>query len=201
MNNLKEIIERTKSRFEIKAVEFIRDDLAIITAEKNEVIGLLTHLRDLEGFGHLVLISAVDWIEKGTFQLTYILHSYREKADIAARVEIPRDNPVMESAHHLWASARVYQQELKEMYGIDFPGSPRVDEPFVLEGWDNIPPMRRDFDTAKYSEETFFPREGRYSMKPKDSLEEKAFPLEGKVKREITELLRGKEKDRGVDNE
>ena len=27
----------------------------------------------------------------------------------------------------------------------------RVDEDFMLEGWDDMPPMRRDFDTAKYS--------------------------------------------------
>ncbi|WP_416208189.1 NADH-quinone oxidoreductase subunit C [Halomonas sp.] len=39
-------------------------------------------------------------------------------------------------------AGRGRQRELKEMFGIDFPGSPRVDEPFVLESWDDIPPMR-----------------------------------------------------------
>ena len=67
----------------------------------------------------------------------------------------------MISIHHLWEQAATYQQEIHEMFGINFPGSPGVDENFILEGWQNIPPMRRDFDTLKYSVETYFPREGR----------------------------------------
>jgi len=82
----------------------------------------------------------------------------------------------MASIHHLWKQAGTYQRELKEMFGIDFPGSPRVDDSFILEGWDNIPPMRRDFDTKKYSEETFFPRPGRESHDPETYMKSKLYP-------------------------
>jgi NADH-quinone oxidoreductase subunit C len=71
-----------------------------------------------------------------------------------------------------------YQRELKEMFGIDFQGSPRVNEAFILEGWDNIPPMRRDFDTKKYSEETYFPREGRGTNDPSEYMKQKLYPNE-----------------------
>ena len=70
--------------------------------------------------------------------------------------------------------------EIKEMYGIDFPGSPRVDDSFLLEGWDDIPPMRRDFDTVKYSEETYFPREGRTTNDPGTYMKEKLYPEKSK---------------------
>ena len=66
------------------------------------------------------------------------------------------------------------------MYGIDFPGSPRVDESFILEGWDDIPPMRREFDTKKYSEEIFFPREGRETNDPEEYMKKKLYPDEEK---------------------
>jgi len=193
---MEEILNRLEKRFEVKDKKIQRPNLAFITVPKDELIQVLTLLRDLEGFRHLVIISVVDWIERDVFQLTYILHNYSLQSDIGVIVEIDRNEAVMDSIHHLWAAARVYQQEIREMYGIDFPGSPRVDEPFILEGWDNIPPMRRDFDTKKYAEETFFPREGRYSLEVEKVLEEKAYPLEAEVKKKIRQLLRGKEEKR-----
>ena len=84
----------------------------------------------------------------------------------------------MDSIHHLWAQAATYQRELKEMYGINFPGSPRVDEEFALEGWKDVPPMRRDFDTLAYSESTFFPRPGRKTHDPVEYMKKNMYPDE-----------------------
>jgi NADH-quinone oxidoreductase subunit C len=96
--------------------------------------------------------------------------------DIAVRTLISRDQATMTSAHHLWKQIATYQRELKEMYGIDFPGSPRVDESFILEGWDEIPPMRRDFDTKQYSENTFFPRPKQKGEDPREHMKQKLYP-------------------------
>ena len=65
------------------------------------------------------------------------------------------------------------------MFGIDFPGSPGVDEDFLLEGWDEIPPMRREFDTRAYAEKTFFPREGRKKTDPRAHMQAALYPDEG----------------------
>jgi NADH-quinone oxidoreductase subunit C len=62
------------------------------------------------------------------------------------------------------------------MFGIDFPGSPRVDEPFILESWDDIPPMRREFDTRAYSEARYFPRPGREKIVPREYMREQLYP-------------------------
>jgi len=86
----------------------------------------------------------------------------------------------MTSAHHLWEQVATYQREIKEMFGINFPGSPRVDESFLLEGWDDVPPMRREFDTKEYSEKTFFPRPGRESNDPATYMKSKLYPNEEK---------------------
>jgi NADH-quinone oxidoreductase subunit C len=51
-------------------------------------------------------------------------------------VRIARDPASMDSIHGLWPTAATYQRELREMFGIDFPGSPGVDEDFILEGWE-----------------------------------------------------------------
>jgi NADH-quinone oxidoreductase subunit C len=64
------------------------------------------------------------------------------------------------------------------MYGINFPNSPRVNESFLLEGWEGIPPMRREFDTKKYSEETFFPRPRQEGKDPQTHMKQKLYPDE-----------------------
>ncbi len=132
----------------------------------------------MQGFTHLAFITAVDYIEDSQFQITYMLHNYEKHLDLGVRVLIDRDNPVMESIHHLWEHAATYQREWKEMFGIDFPGSPRVDEPMILEGWDGPPPYRRDFDTKKYSDETYFPRPGRVNHDPREYMKKKLYPEE-----------------------
>ena len=193
---MEEILQQLSERFTLSQKHLQRPNLAFVTVEKREAVEVVTYLRDYLGYRHLVMISAVDYIERNVFQLTYLLHNYRTHTDIGVRVELERDNPVMDSIHHLWAAAQVYQRELKEMFGIDFPGSPRVNEPMILEGWDNIPPMRKEFDTKKYAEETYFPREGRYSLDPKEQMEKKLYPLETEVKYEIKRIVRDNRYDR-----
>lgn len=171
-------IDEIKGRFPVESETVQREDLAFITIKKEHIIPVLTYLRDMEKFTHLVLLTAVDRIERGLFQLTYLLNHPADKVDLGVRVEIPRDGAEMPSAHHLWETMATYQRELKEMFGIDFPGSPGVDESFILEGWDGIPPYRRDFDTKTYSEETFFPRPGRSTNDPAEYMKSKLYPDE-----------------------
>lgn len=175
---MKNVFDDIKTQFNITDIILQRMDLSFVTITKEHAISLITYLKDYKGFSHLVLLTAVDWIETGQFQLTYLLNNPDEKADIGIRVYISRDEATMQTAHQLWNHVATYQRELKEMFGIDFPGSPGVDKPFILEGWDNIPPYRRDFDTKQYSEDTFFPRPGRQSNDPAEYMKKKLYPNE-----------------------
>ncbi|MEA3496319.1 MAG: NADH-quinone oxidoreductase subunit C [Bacteroidota bacterium] len=177
---MKTIIDNIKTRFEISDIVDQKNNLKFLSCKKEQAVSLITHLKDIEGFSHFVLLTAVDWIEDNKFQLTYILNNPDKNIDIGIRVFIDRETATMDSSHHLWEHVATYQRELKEMFGIDFPGSPRVDESFILEGWDDIPPYRRDFDTKKYSEETFFPREGRTTNDPAEYMKKKLYPDEEK---------------------
>jgi NADH-quinone oxidoreductase subunit C len=173
---MNDLIKDIESRFEISDCLRKNDQLAFITVKKEQAIALVTNLRDYHKYTCLTLLTAVDWIENGIFQLTYLLNNPYNFTEIGVRVMIDREKATMESAHHLWESMATYQRELHEMFGIDFPGSPRIDEDFILEGWDNLPPYRRDFDTLKYSEETYFPRPGRQSNDPATYMKSKMYP-------------------------
>ena len=175
---MKELLKELKKRYGLTRAVHQRPNLTFVTVKKEDAVALITHLRDHEGFTHLVLLTAVDWLEDGKFQLTYMLNNDAKKIDLGLRVLLDRDKAEMESIHHLWEQAATYQRELFEMFGIAFPGSPRMEEPFILEGWDNIPPYRRDFDTLKYSEETYFPRPGRVTHDPEEYMKKKLYPEE-----------------------
>jgi NADH-quinone oxidoreductase subunit C len=173
---MNDLIEKLNLKYDLQEVVYQRDNLAFAAISKDNAIDAITYLRDYEGYTHLVLMSCVDWIEDGKFQLLYLLHSPSQKNDIGIKVYIDRDNPVMTSAHHLWKAVWTYQRELREAFGIDFPESPRIEENFVLEGWDDMPHMRRDFDTHEYAEKTYFPRGNRKSYDPAEYMKEKLDP-------------------------
>ena len=173
---MRELYAKLNERFPLGELTEQRNDLAFITVPREHLRSLLLHLRDREGFSHLVLLTAVDWIEEGSFQLTYLLSDRARPRDLGLRVMLPRDGASMESIHDIWPTAATYQRELREMFGIDFPGSPRIDEDFLLEGWEEIPPMRREFDTRAYAEKTFFPREGRETNDPRSHMQKQLYP-------------------------
>lgn len=153
-----------------------RPDLAFVSVARDQLRPLLLHLRDREGFTHLVLLTAVDWIEDDRFQLTYLLNDRSGARDIGVRLMLPRDGASMDSIHDLWPTAATYQRELREMFGIGFPASPRVNEDFILEGWADLPPYRRDFDTLQYAHEAYAERPGRETRDPATHMKEKLYP-------------------------
>jgi len=173
---MKEILDRIQSKYALQDTEFKPNNLTFTSVSKDLAIDMVTYMRDYEGFSHFVMMSCVDWIENNKLQLLYLLHNPTRKCDIGIRVFIYRDNPTMQSAHNLREQIWTYQRELREAFGIAFPGSPRVEENFVLEGWTEKPHMLRDFDTNKYSEETYFPREGRTTNDPATYMREKLYP-------------------------
>jgi NADH-quinone oxidoreductase subunit C len=139
----------------------------------------LQWLRDRAGYAHLAFATAVDLIEEGVFRMTWTVHNYGTGHDLMVHADLDRSAPVAETMHDLWGQAWTYQREMKEWFGIDFPGSPRVDEEFVLEGWQGPPMMRRDFDSLAYSDATYAARPGRETKDPATHMRERLYPEAG----------------------
>jgi len=172
---MEEILKTLEQQFAITQQKKMRDDLLFVDVEKDKIVSLLTYLKDVAGFTHLAFLQAVDRIEDKKFQLTYMIYNFQLKTNLGIRVFIEREKAEMISIDKLWAHAWQYQRELKEMYGIDFPGSPRVDESFVLESWEEMPPMKRDFDTLEYSIKTYYQRPGRSTNDPKKYMKKQLY--------------------------
>lgn len=125
---------------------------------------VLVHAKNVLGFKALSHISCVDWIEDDHFEMVYILWHPEQKIQLLIKTLISRENPVMENIDTIWRQANTYQREFREMFGIEFPGFVGEKE-FILEDWDDMPPMRRDFDTKEFVKEAYFLRPGREDAK------------------------------------
>uniref|UniRef100_A0A7V3ZXA2 NADH-quinone oxidoreductase subunit C n=1 Tax=candidate division WOR-3 bacterium TaxID=2052148 RepID=A0A7V3ZXA2_UNCW3 len=155
MSMEEKIVEELKSILgDLGEVWIQREKRVYAKVPKNLVLPILAYLKD-KGFHQLTTITCVDWIKRGKFELIYNLFSlYHENIHVFIKTELERDKETMPTAIDIYPMAFDYEREIHEMFGIVFEGHPRLDS-FILEDWDGPPPMRKDFDTAKYVEEKY----------------------------------------------
>jgi NADH-quinone oxidoreductase subunit C len=147
---LKRIIERGVDG---AAATVQRNGRLVATLPKAGAVSALILLK-ARGFEHLSAISCTDWLEEGQFELVYHLWSYTDKIHVMLKTRLPRANPQAVTATPVFRHAQTYEREIHEMYGVHFEGNPRL-TPFLLDHWKGPPPMRRDFDTRQYVQDTF----------------------------------------------
>ena len=126
----------------------------LVAATSKEALSSLLLLLKMDGFEHLSMISCVDWIDDGKLELVYHLWSYEKKVHAMVKTRIGRVSPRFLSIIPIFQHAQTYEREIHEMFGVHFKGNPRL-IPFLLDHWEGMPPMRKDFDLRKYAREKF----------------------------------------------
>ena len=115
-------------------------------------------------FVTLSQIACADWIEEEIFLLTYLFTDHARSQNLMLKVPIGRDGEGLPSLSSRFPQAEVMERDLHEMYGIPFEGNDTL-YAFVLEGWTDLPPMRREFDTLAYVHEHYDFQRGREDNK------------------------------------
>jgi len=148
------IAKEIKKFFKNISIELKSKNRIIIKAEKDQVLNILSFLKN-KGFDHLALISCVDWIKEKEFEIVYILTTYTaDNTHIILKTRIPRNRPQFITVTGLFENAEPYEREIYELFGIKFEGHKRL-KPLFLYHQYKIPPFRKDFDTRKYVKEFF----------------------------------------------
>lgn len=158
------LAEELKSTFQTAKVEVKREKRITVELRSDLVAPFLAHVKDYLSFNHMAHMSCVDWIEDKEFELVYIVYSYERNIMLVVKTRIDREKAEFVSLRHLWDQIETYEREIYEMYGINFTGNDRLGE-FILEDWEDLPPMRRDFDTIGYAKEHYYTRPGREDAK------------------------------------
>lgn len=97
------------------------------------------------GFHFYAFCAGVDWLEEQRMEVMDHIFDYTTRRRVTVRCSVPRDNPRVRSAAHVYGGANWHEREAAELFGIAFSGHPdpyRLLLPDFFEGY----PMRKDFN-------------------------------------------------------
>ena len=152
-----EILQSLKTKFGVEG-EVQRIRRVWVSIGNEQVLEASGWIKE-QGFEHLSSISVTDWVEDGSYELTYHLWSPRDKVVVTLRTRISREDPSIASVMPVWdRSAWIHERELHEMFGVKFEGNPDL-APLFLEDWEGPPPFRKDFDWREYTREKYYNQE------------------------------------------
>ena len=120
---------------------------ATATVRPEQLTMILSFLRDDRNllFNVLVDITAVDHLGRvPRFDVVYNLLSLPFARRIRIKVGADGEEPVLDTATHLWQSANWLEREVWDMFGIRFEGHPNHTRILM---WEEFPgfPLRKDY--------------------------------------------------------
>jgi NADH-quinone oxidoreductase subunit C len=136
-----------------------------INAKRDDIIVILQHLRDIEGFTSFVDVCGVDYPErKERFEVVYHLLSMSHNTRVRIKVTTDEDTPVA-SASALWPAADWFEREAFDMFGILFSDHPDLRRILTDYGFHGHP-LRKDFPLTGYTEVRYDETQKRVIYEP-----------------------------------
>ena len=128
--------------------KFDRNELTITVARENIVAAC--EAVKAAGYNFFEDVTAVDWFpQEPRFQLSYHIVSHGLKERVRLRVLLDSRDASVPSITSAWPSANFYEREVFDLFGIDFPGHPRLTRIMMPENWQGHP-LRKDYPVEGY---------------------------------------------------
>lgn len=125
-----------------------RNELTLTLAPENIVAAC--QAAQAAGYNFMEDVTAVDWYPaEPRFQVSYSLLSHRLKHRIRLAVRLAGDNAAVPSITAVWPSANFYEREVFDLFGINFPGHPRLTRIMMPDNWSGHP-LRKDYPVEGY---------------------------------------------------
>lgn len=139
-------------------------DLTLV-ARRDDIIIVLQHLRDIEGFSAFIDVCGVDFPErKERFEVVYHLLSMTHNTRVRVKISTDEDSPVA-SACALWPAADWFEREAFDMFGILFSDHPDLRRILTDYGFHGHP-LRKDFPLTGYTEVRYDETQKRVIYEP-----------------------------------
>lgn len=136
-----------------------------VLAARADIIAVLRHLKEIEGFTTLVDICGVDFPSRPErFEVVYHLLSMTRNLRVRVKLSAGEDVPVP-SACAVWPGADWFEREAFDMYGILFEGHPDLRRLLTDYGFTGYP-LRKDFPLTGYSEVRYDEEQKRVIYEP-----------------------------------
>jgi len=158
MTNIDFVTNLVEGQYPVNKKEVIDQYQMSFEVNKEDIHSILTSLK-AEGWIQMSYLSAIDWIDENEFELVYIVFNWEKPVYVQIRTRLDRNNPTINTIMPIYPGSKYYEREAFEYFGIRFPGNPDFEKPLILEDWDDMPPLRKDFDPRAYSDAHFSKRE------------------------------------------
>ena len=158
MNKIDDLIKELKDKYDVLGFDTPKANQAALDFHDRDIHSVLAYVKS-KGFRQLSMITCVDWIETNEFQLVYLLMNWEDGVRLQVRTRLDRDNPKFTTITNIYPGAKYYERDVHEFFGVEFEGNPDSYKQLFLENWDDMPPLRKDFDPQAYSDKKFPMRE------------------------------------------
>ncbi len=144
-----EVAEKIKAEFpdDVLEIKEFREQVGI-TLKRENIVAIIGHLRDNPAFGFHLLkdLSGVDYQGKKTprFEVVYHLYSLRHNRMIRLNVQVPEDDPSVDSVTGIFKGADWHERECFDLFGITFRNHPDLRRILLPEDWEGYP-LRKDY--------------------------------------------------------
>ncbi len=128
--------------------KFDRNELTI-TVARESIVAACEAVK-AAGYNFFEDVTAVDWYpQEPRFQLSYHILSHRLKQRVRLVVRLDSTDLSVDSITSVWPSANFYEREVFDLFGINFPGHPRLTRIMMPENWEGHP-LRKDYPVEGY---------------------------------------------------
>lgn len=150
---LEKIVQALQKDFEASFEEFRGE--AHVFVKPEQIVDVVTALRDTHGFELMSALTAVDYWpqEEPRFHVIYQMTSVTKNLSIQVRVPLAATSPEVPTVSGVFASANWRERELWDMFGIRFEGHPDLRRILMPEDWEGHP-LRKDYPLG-YEEPQF----------------------------------------------
>lgn len=87
---------------------------------------------------------AIDWLEDGVFELSYLLFSSQINHSLFVSAKIPRENPVIPTISSVYKIAEYQEREVYDLFGILYDEHKDLRRLFLEDDWEGFP-LRKDY--------------------------------------------------------
>lgn len=152
-NTLEELVEALQIDFDVTFEEFRGE--AHVFARPDQIVDVITSLRDEHEFALLSALTAVDYWpqQEPRFHVIYQLTSLTQNLSIQVRVPVAATSPEVPTVSGVFASANWREREVWDMFGIRFDGHPDPRRILMPADWEGHP-LRKDYPLG-YEEPQF----------------------------------------------
>ncbi len=139
-----QLTQRLPERFPegIEGAEVVQPRRVEATAKREDLRAICTYLRDEEGFEHVSCISAVDWVTH--LENVYHLVSYQHNIMLQLNVQIPSEDPWVDTVSDIWKGALYHEREAYDLMGIQFRDHPDLRRILLPKDF-AFHPLRKDY--------------------------------------------------------